>query len=242
MGKNRVVIIDDEPITRMGFREILLNNGYKVVGEAGDGFDAIELCKQKKPDVVLMDIKMGVFDGISAAEIMIKERISDCVILISAYDDKEFFSKAKQAGVINYLIKPVSEKELIPTLEMAIFRCDEIRKMKEKIITMEKTVTDQKLIEKAKIYLSKAYKITEREAYDRIRKLSMDKQCSKGIIAEKILSQDVSRENIEKAKKYLMKTHNISDKNAYKKMKNMGANRNISMSEVALHILDQYGE
>ena len=110
MGKNRIVIIDDEPVIRMDFREMLTLNGYEVAGEAADGFDAVELCRREKPDLVIMDIKMSVFDGLSAAEIILSEELSDCIILVSAYNDKEFFKKAKHAGVMNYLIKPVREK------------------------------------------------------------------------------------------------------------------------------------
>ena len=105
MGKNRIVIVDDEPVIRMDFREILTLNGYFVAGEAADGFDAVELCRREKPDLVIMDIKMSVFDGLSAAEVILSEGLSDCVILVSAYNDKEFFKKAKHAGVMNYLIK-----------------------------------------------------------------------------------------------------------------------------------------
>ena len=82
MGKNRIVIVDDEPVIRMDFREMLTLNGYFVAGEAADGFDAVELCRREKPDLVIMDIKMSVFDGLSAAEIILSEGLSDCVILV----------------------------------------------------------------------------------------------------------------------------------------------------------------
>ena len=133
MNKYRVLIVDDEPVIRMDFDEILTLNGYNVIAQASDGFDAVDICRRERPDIVLMDIKMSIFDGLSAAEIILKEGLSDCVILVSAYNDQEFFAKAKRAGVMNYLIKPVREKVLIPAVEMTIAKSIEIRDIKNKM-------------------------------------------------------------------------------------------------------------
>jgi response regulator NasT len=130
--KKRIVIADDEPITRMDIREILEDAGYDVVGDVSDGFDAIEICRKLKPDLVLMDIKMPLLDGISAAKVINKEELVDSIILLTAYSDKNFIDKAKDVGVIGYLVKPVNEKSLLPAVEIALNKGREIKKLKRK--------------------------------------------------------------------------------------------------------------
>ena len=116
----KVVIADDEPIIRMDLRELLEENGYEVCGEAADGFDAIDVCRQMKPDVVLMDIKMPLLDGLSAARIMSSEGIETTVVLLTAYREREFINEAKEIGVSGYLLKPIDEKALAPSIELAV--------------------------------------------------------------------------------------------------------------------------
>ena len=108
----RVVIADDEPITRMDLKELLSEEGYQVVGEAADGFDAVEACKQSRPDLVLMDIKMPLLDGLSAAKILFEENLADTVMMLTAYSEREFVDEAKHIGVAGYLVKPIDEKSL----------------------------------------------------------------------------------------------------------------------------------
>ena len=242
MGKNRIVIVDDEPVIRMDFREILTLNGYFVAGKAADGFDAVELCRREKPDLVIMDIKMSVFDGLSAAEIILSEGLSDCVILVSAYNDKEFFKKAKHAGVMNYLIKPVREKVLIPAVEMALAKSLEIRSMKNKMAKMEEDTKNAKIIERAKYLLASSSDISEKEAYEKLRKLSMDKRCSMAKIAESILSQDSAKAFTEKAKVYLMKKYELSEQAAYLRIKRLSSEKKLSLSEAAAEILNNAGK
>ncbi len=100
----RVVIADDEPITRMDLKELLSEEGYQVVGEAADGFDAVEACKQSRPDLVLMDIKMPLLDGLSAAKILFEENLADTVMMLTAYSEREFVDEAKHIGVAGYLV------------------------------------------------------------------------------------------------------------------------------------------
>ncbi|MGV8981837.1 ANTAR domain-containing response regulator [Clostridium sp.] len=183
----RLVIADDEPITRMDLREMLEAAGYNVVGEASDGFDALELCRKHLPDLVLMDIKMPLLDGLSAAKIIQNENLATGVVLLTAYSGKEFVEKATKVGAIAYIVKPIDEKTLIPTLEIAVSKCAEIKKMKNDIKRVCSKLEERKTIEKAKGLLMQKGQIIEQAAYDQIRKLSMNKRCSMRDIAEVII-------------------------------------------------------
>ena len=110
----KVVIADDEAIIRLDLKEQLQQHGYEVVGQAGDGFDAISLCKQHAPDLVLLDIKMPLLDGLSAAKVIIEENLAGCVVLSTAYSDDNFIKTAKELGVMGYVVKPIDQKSLIP--------------------------------------------------------------------------------------------------------------------------------
>ena len=183
----KVVIADDEPITRIDIRETLLEAGYDVVGEASDGFDTIELCKKHLPNIVIMDIKMPLLDGINASKIIIQEELADCIILLSAYSDPGFVEKAKKAGVTGYLVKPLDVKSLVPTLEVALAKSLEMKAMKAKIINVQKKLEGRKSIDRAKGLLMKNKGITEEEAFSEIRKLSMQKRISMEEISQIII-------------------------------------------------------
>ena len=146
----RVVIADDEPITRMDIKEILTEKGYEVIGEVADGFDAVEVCKEKKPDLVLMDIKMPLLDGLSAARIMAEEGVDAAVVLITAYSEREFIDNAKEIGVSGYLVKPIDEKSLIPSIELAVARNREMQKLQRDIAKVSERLENRSIIEKAK--------------------------------------------------------------------------------------------
>lgn len=185
--KKRIVIADDEPITRMDFSELLNEAGYDVVGQASDGFDAVELCRKLKPDLVLMDVKMPLLDGLKASKIIAGEKLPCSIVLITAYSGKKFIDQAKDAGVMGYIVKPVDEKSLIATIEVAIAKGDEIRKIQEKATKTEEQLKSRKAIEKAKGILMKRNGLTEEAAYNKIRKLSMDKRCAMRDIANAII-------------------------------------------------------
>ncbi len=179
----KIVIADDEPITRMDIREMLEEAGYVVVGEASDGFDAIEICKKHLPNIVIMDIKMPLLDGINASKIIIQEGLADGIILLSAYSDTNFIEKAKDAGVIGYLVKPLDNKSLIPAVEVAMSKSNELKEMKNNMINIEKKLEARKLIEKAKGILMTQQGISEEEAFSMIRNLSMKKRVTMRDIA-----------------------------------------------------------
>ncbi|HAT4182918.1 response regulator [Clostridium perfringens] len=185
--KRTIVIVDDEPITRMDTREILEANGYDVVGEASDGFEAIEVCKKYNPSLVLMDIDMPLLDGIKASKVLTKEKLVGGVILLTAFEDKKYIEMAKEVGAFGYMIKPVNEKAFIPTVEMCLSKAEEFDELKKDYDKINNKLNDRKLIEKAKGILVKQLNSNENDAYNRIRKLSMDRRTTMAEIAKIII-------------------------------------------------------
>lgn len=185
--KKTIVIADDEPITRMDIREMLSEAGYEVVGEASDGFGAVELCRKFKPDLALMDVKMPHLDGLKATKLIIDGNLSDAVVVLTAYSSKEFIEEAKAAGVIGYIVKPVEERNLLPAVEIAIAKGKEIKRTNEEIIKIKEDIEKRRTIDRAKEILMEKYLITEEAAYKRLRKCSMDRRCSMHEIAATIL-------------------------------------------------------
>lgn len=183
----RIVIADDEPITRMDLKEFLEERGYSVLGEATDGFDAIEMCKKIKPDLVLMDIKMPLLDGLSAARILQQEQIGATIVLLTAYSEREFIDSAKEIGVSGYLVKPIDEKSIIPCIELAVARSREMQKLQKDIAKVEERLESRSIIEKAKGKIMERNGLCEQEVYDFIRKLSLTKNLSMRRVAEIIL-------------------------------------------------------
>ncbi|EIW6614143.1 response regulator [Clostridium perfringens] len=185
--KRTIVIVDDEPITRMDTREILEANGYDVVGEASDGFEAIEVCKKYNPSLVLMDIDMPLLDGIKASKVLTKEKLVGGIILLTAFEDKKYIEMAKEVGAFGYMIKPVNEKGFIPTVEMCLSKAEEFDELKKDYDKINNKLNDRKLIEKAKGILVKQLNSNENDAYNRIRKLSMDRRTTMAEIAKIII-------------------------------------------------------
>ena len=183
----RVVIADDEPITRMDLKELLAEEGYQVVGEAADGFDAVEVCKQCRPDLVLMDIKMPLLDGLSAAKIVYEENLADTVMMLTAYSEREFVDQAKDIGVAGYLVKPIDEKSLVPSIELAVARSKDMKKLRKDMQKVSERLENRSIIEKAKGQVMAQEGMTEQDAYDYIWKLSQTKNLSMRRVAEIIL-------------------------------------------------------
>ena len=129
----RVVIADDEPICKMDLSELLKDAGYDVVGEASDGFDAVEICRKLHPELILLDIKMPLLDGLSAAKIIHEEGLAETIILMTAYSEREFIEQAKGCGVGGYLVKPIDEKSLIPNIEVVVNRSREMGQLRRDI-------------------------------------------------------------------------------------------------------------
>ena len=149
MSDTRILVAEDETITRMDLREMLENLGYVVIGEASDGVAAVNLARALKPDLVLMDIKMPGLDGISAAETLAQEQLTP-VLLLTAYSDREFIDRAVDAGVMGYLVKPFLEAQLKPAIEVALERWREKRQIEHDLAQTQETLETRKLVERAK--------------------------------------------------------------------------------------------
>ncbi|WP_028546178.1 ANTAR domain-containing response regulator [Paenibacillus taiwanensis] len=173
----KIVIVDDEPITRMDIREMLDEAGYNVVGEASDGFEAIELCKKHLPDLVIMDVQMPILDGLKAGKRIISEQLAGGIVLLTAFSDKQTIEKASAVGALGYLVKPLDEKSFIPMVEVTIAKGREIRKLEHNLSKLTQKMEERKAVEKAKGILMKENGCTEEEAYQTLRKLSMDRRC-----------------------------------------------------------------
>ncbi len=190
LTQTRIVIADDESIIRMDLREMLSGMGYQVVGEAGDGREAVNLARELKPDLVIMDIKMpemdGITDGITAARILTEEKLAP-VLLLTAYSQRELIQDARDAGVINYIVKPFRQDELMPAIEVALSRFREFRDLEREMGDLKETLEARKVIERAKGVLMDQYSMKEADAFRRIQKLSMDTRKSMREIAEAIL-------------------------------------------------------
>ncbi|NNJ09894.1 response regulator [Chloroflexales bacterium ZM16-3] len=186
MAQTRLVIADDESIIRMNLKETLVGLGYLVVGEAGDGVSVINLARDLQPDLVLMDIKMPKLDGIQAAKILTEEKIAP-VLLLTAYSDRELVDRAKEAGVVNYVVKPFREAELLPAIEIAMARYQEFLEMDKQIFDLKETLDTRKLVERAKGVLMDSQGLKEAEAFRKIQQLSMNTRKSMKEIAQAIL-------------------------------------------------------
>lgn len=183
----KIIVVDDEPITRMDICEILKEANYDVVAQAGDGFDAIEQSRKYKPDFVIMDVKMPILDGLKAAKVITEEKLSRGIVLLTAYSNKEFIEEAKNIGIIGYIVKPIDEKSFIPNLEIIFNKQEEFEKLEKKYLKTSQKLEDRKKIDIAKSILMKKRGFTENEAYEYIRTLSMNKRCDMGKIADIII-------------------------------------------------------
>lgn len=186
MESLKIVIADNESIIRMDLKEILEEAGHQVVGEAINGLKAIELSRKYRPDLVIMDIKMPEMDGIAAAKAIARDKIAP-VLLLTAFSQKEIVDKAKDSGVLAYLVKPVKESNLFPAMEIALSRFREIVQLEQELDDVKHSLEMRKLLDRAKGILMDAYGISEGEAYRRIQQYSMAKRKTIKEVAEAIL-------------------------------------------------------
>ena len=191
----RVLIVDDESLIRMDLRDIIESCGHEVVAEGTNGVEALALCKKHKPDIILMDVKMPELDGIEAAR-QIGFHHEAPVVLLTSYSQQDLIDKARDSGVYGYLIKPVREEQLVPTLEMALGRYKSDAQLHEKMAELEQSLEDRKIIQKGTGILMELYSISEVEAYNRIRTLSMNKQISIIETCNLIIKQSNKSNNI----------------------------------------------
>ena len=193
MERARVIIADDESIIRMDLREMLTNLGYLVVGEAGDGHDAVNLARELKPDVAVLDIKMPGMDGIEAARILTEEKIAP-VVLLTAYSQRDLVERAKEAGVVGYITKPMRESDLTPAIEVAMARFAEFRALEKEVGDLKQALETRKLVDRAKGILIDTQGLTEAEAFRKIQKMSMNRRKPMKEVAEAIILAHQTRE------------------------------------------------
>lgn len=191
MEKTRrtAVIVDDEPVTRMDLADMLEEAGFRVAGEAGDGFDAVELCEEKRPDVVLMDVKMPVFDGLTAAETILSRELAGCVVLLTAFQDREIVERAGRIGVTGYLAKPIDPRCLLPTLELALAQSERLQGSREQARLVRQQMEDDRLVHRAQRAMARRMGCTEEEAYHKMRRMAMDKRVTVASLARRLLEQ-----------------------------------------------------
>ncbi len=182
----RILIADDESLIRLDLREMLAGIGYDVIAEAGDGRTALDLARKLRPDLVIMDIKMPEVDGIAAAEALTRERIAP-VVLLTAYSDQGLVERAKEAGVVGYVVKPFRQTELMPVIELSLARFAEFQQLERDVGDLKEALETRKIIERAKGILMEVHGLRESEAFHRIRKTSMDARKSMREVAEAVL-------------------------------------------------------
>lgn len=182
----RVVIAEDEALIRLDLKEMLEEEGYTVVGEAGDGEQAVELAREHRPDLVILDVKMPRLDGISAAEKIAEESIAP-VLMLTAFSQRDLVERARDAGAMAYLVKPFSKSDVVPAIEMAVSRFTELKQLEKEIADLTQRLETRKLVDRAKSILQTAYGLSEPAAFRWIQKTSMDRRMSMQQVAEAVI-------------------------------------------------------
>jgi response regulator NasT len=184
----RVVIAEDEALIRLDLKEMLEEEGYSVVGEAGDGETAVKLAEEHRPDLVILDVKMPVLDGISAAERIAKSRLAP-VLMLTAFSQRELVERARDAGAMAYLVKPFSKSDLVPAIEMAVSRFAEMRALDAEIADLSLRLETRKLVDRAKSVLQTKYGLSEPAAFRWIQKTSMDRRMTMQAVALAVIEE-----------------------------------------------------
>jgi response regulator NasT len=182
----RVVIAEDEALIRLDLKEMLEDAGYAVVAEAADGESAVRLAEEHRPDLVVLDVKMPVLDGISAAERIVAGRTAP-VLMLTAFSQRELVLRARDAGAMAYLVKPFTVGDLVPAIELAVARHEEIVALEGEVEGLEERLTTRTLVERAKAALQRQYGLPEAEAFRWIQKTSMDRRSTMREVAESVL-------------------------------------------------------
>lgn len=182
----RVLIAEDEALIRLDLKEMLEEEGYEVCGEAGDGETAVRMAAELRPDLVILDVKMPVLDGLSAAEQIVSERIAPVVIL-TAFSQRDLVERAREAGAMSYLVKPFQKKDLVPAIEMAASRFAELTALEREVADLTGRLEARKLVDRAKGVLQTEHGLSEPEAFRWIQRTSMDTRQSMRAVAQAVL-------------------------------------------------------
>ena len=183
----RIVVAEDEAIIRLDLAEMLVESGYEVVGQASNGEQAVELTREHRPDLVIMDVKMPVLDGISAAEEIGKERIAP-VIMLTAFSQKELVERARDAGVMAYIVKPFTRDDLSPAIDIARSRWTELTALESEVTDLGERLETRKAVDRAKGVLMQQLKLSEAEAFRWIQKTAMDRRLGMREVAEAVIT------------------------------------------------------
>lgn len=189
MQKLRILLADDEALIRLDLREMLTEVGHEIIGEAADGQEAVRLAQELCPDIVIMDVKMPVMDGLTAAQQITETGIAP-VLLLTAYSQQDIIARATEAGVIAYLVKPVREQQLFPAVEIAVSRFRAWQELGRELDELKESLATRKLVDRAKGILMAAHQMTEQEAYRKMQQFSMAKRISLKKLAEEIIAAD----------------------------------------------------
>lgn len=184
----RVIVVEDEALIRMDIVEVLRENGFDVVGEASDGETAIELARELLPDLVVMDITMPKMDGLTAAEVINKERLAP-VVMLTAFAQPEFVARAVEAGAIAYVVKPFTPERLLPQIEVALSRHQMMRAVEAEASDAKERLETRKTLERAKGLLQEKMKLSEPEAFRWIQKASMDRRLTMTEVSLAVIEQ-----------------------------------------------------
>ena len=183
----RVIVAEDEAIIRMDLIEMLREAGYNVIGEAANGREAISLARHLKPDLAILDVKMPEIDGISAAELIVSEKLA-AVLMLTAFSQRELVERARDAGAMAYLVKPFSISDLTPAIEMALGRYAQIQALEAEVGELGERLEVRKLVDRAKGVLMANLGISEPEAFKWIQKAAMDQRSSMSAVSEGVLA------------------------------------------------------
>jgi AmiR/NasT family two-component response regulator len=182
-----VVVAEDEVLIRMDLAEMLTEEGYEVVGQAGDGATAVALVEEHRPDLVILDVKMPVLDGIAAAERIAAARIAPVVIL-TAFSQRDLVERARDAGAMAYLVKPFTRNDLVPAIEMAVSRFTELSQLESEVADLTERLETRKAVERAKSVLQEQLRLSEPEAFRWIQKTAMDLRLSMRQVADGVIT------------------------------------------------------
>jgi response regulator NasT len=183
----RILVVDDEAILRLDLSEMLAERGHDVVGEADNGADAVRLARELHPDLVLMDVKMPGMSGLEAAKLIGGEQLAP-VLLLTAYSQRDVVEQAADSGVMAYLVKPIREEELTPALEVAMTRWESYRSLARELDKAKDDLETRKLLDRAKGVLMDQHGFSERDAFEAMQKLSMDRRLSLKAVAQAVLA------------------------------------------------------
>jgi len=187
-GAKRVIVAEDESLIRIDIVETLRDHGFEVVAEASDGEKAVALAEELRPDLVVMDVKMPLMDGISAAEILTKKKIAP-VVLLTAFSQRELVERASEAGALAYVVKPFTPNDLIPAIDIALGRYAQIQALEDEVADMAERLETRKILDRAKGILNNTMGLTEPEAFRWIQKASMDRRLTMREVAQTVIDQ-----------------------------------------------------